>query len=400
MNPGVSDESRQQLDQCLSSAVDTQQLCGVSAAVLGRDGLRYQQAFGQRAVDDDQPMTADTVMAVMSMTKALTAAAAMQLVERNKLQLDAPAGLVCPPLESVRVLTGFADSGEPKLRAPRSPVTLRTLLTHTSGFAYNTWNADLLRYMAHTNTPDIATLKKASLALPLIFDPGTAWEYGIGIDWVGQMVEAASGQTLGDYFAAHLTGPLGMTSTAFQATAEMQSRRAPLHKRTDSGALKPLPTRTPKSPEFEMGGGGLLSTVTDYSRFIRMIMNDGALDGVRVLRAESVDAMCRNQIGALQVSPLVSALAPVSNDAEFFPGDPKSWSLGFQVSESDGFTGRKAGTVMWAGLSNCYYWIDRASDLAGIYLTQVLPFFDAHALAHYYDFETAAYRCQSATTTP
>ena len=379
------------IDQCLSGAVERGAVHGVSASLLCSSQVQYEASFGTRASDSDRAMTPDTVMAIMSMTKALTAAAAMQLVERSRLHLDAPAAQIVPELGTLQVLTGFDNHGKPQLRAPRSAMTLRQLLTHTSGLAYPIWNTDLLRYAVEHEVPDIATLQKAALHLPLMFDPGTEWEYGIGIDWVGLMVEAASGLTLGAYFAEHLTGPLGMTSTAFEPTPSMLERMAPIHARTDTGELAVLPPMTPENPEFEMGGGGLLSTVQDYGRFVRMIMGNGSLDGTRVLSTDSIDTMTRNQMGPVRVKHLPTAMPMLSNDAEFFPGEPKSWGLSFQISESDCDTGRKAGTLMWAGLTNSYYWIDRASNLAGIYLTQIFPFVDHQALTHYYEFERTAY---------
>lgn len=391
MTPPLEINATAAIDQCLSGTIERGDVHGVSAAILTDAGVQYEAAFGKRAVDGDDAMTVDTVMAIMSMTKALTGAAAMQLVEQGKLHLDTPAANVCPELGTAQVLTGFAGDGTAQLRPAQGAITLRQLLTHTSGLAYPTWNADLLRYATDHGIPDISTLQKAALQLPLMFDPGTDWEYGIGIDWVGQMIEVASQQTLGEYFAEHLTGPLGMTSTAFTPSPSMLARMAPIHKRTKTGALKALPPNVPEHPEFEMGGGGLLSTVQDYGRFVRMILGNGTLEGVRVLREVSVEQMVANQMGPLRVKPMPTAIPMLSNDAEFFPGEPKSWGLTFQISESDCATGRKAGTLMWAGLANSYYWIDRVSNLAGIYLTQIFPFVDTHALAHYYAFETAAY---------
>ncbi|MFK7914912.1 MAG: serine hydrolase domain-containing protein [Pseudomonadales bacterium] len=379
------------IDECLRAPIEGGIIHGLSAAIVSDTEVHYENAFGTRASDGTTTMTTDTVMAIMSMTKALTGAAAMQLVEQGKLALDGPAANVCPELGALQVLEGFSEDGAARLRPARSAITLRQLLTHTSGLAYPTWNAALLRYATEHKIPDISTLQKASLQLPLMFDPGTDWEYGIGIDWVGQMVEAASGLTLGAYFAEYLTGPLAMSSTGFSATPDMLQRMAPIHKRTKNGALKPLAPNVPASPEFEMGGGGLLSTVQDYGRFVRMILGNGALEGVRVLSEASVEMMAQNQMGNLRVKPLPTAIPILSNDAEFFPGEPKSWGLTFQISETDCDTGRKAGTLMWAGLANSYYWIDRTSNLAGIYLTQIFPFVDEHALAHYYEFESAAY---------
>lgn len=382
-----------QLDNILKQAVDSGAVANVAGVVCNAEGDLYQGAFGSSGVGDDA-MTVETVTAIMSMTKAITGAAAMQLVEQQRLELDAPAGQICPYLGEVGVLEGYDQDGNPRLRAPASPVTLRNLLTHTSGFVYDSWNPDMTRYLADTNTPGIISLQKAALRVPLMFDPGERWEYGIGIDWTGQMIEAVTGQTLGAYFAEHLTGPLGMTDTAFTPTDSMASRMSTMMARQSDGALAPMPPLTDAdgpAPEFEMGGGGLLSTASDYARFLRMILRRGELDGARVLAPETVAAMAANHIGDLRVQKLFTTNEAMTGDAEFFPGAEKSWGLTFQINEEAVFTGRPAGALMWAGLTNCYYWIDAVNDVAGVFITQLLPFADPQALAAYYDMETAVY---------
>ncbi len=379
------------IDQTLEAGVERGAVPGVVAIAVDRDGLTYEGAFGERVIGSGPAMTPDTVGAIFSMTKAITGAAAMQLVEQGRLRLDTPASEVCPELGTLEVLEGFDADGAPITRPPASPITLRQLLTHTSGLGYDIWNTDLGRWYETTGTPSLFSLQKAALQTPLMFDPGTRWHYGIGIDWVGQMIEAVFGDTLGAYFDQHLTGPLGMTSTAFVHSASMLERASGIHARLPDGSLMPLDLPAPENPEFEMGGGGLHGTMGDYGRFIRMILNDGELDGVRVLRPETVAAMSTNQIGELRVEKLVSANLAYSNDAELFPGEPKSWGLTFQINEIAAGTGRPAGTLMWAGLANSYYWIDRTNGIGGAYLSQILPFADAGSLELFTEFETAVY---------
>lgn len=294
-------------------------------------------------------------------------------------------------MADLQVLEGLGDDGSPQLRPAASPVTLRHLLTHTSGFVYDIWNADFGAYLEATGTPNILSLEMASLRTPIMFDPGTRWEYGTGIDWAGQMVEAVSGQTLGEYFRTNLFEPLGMVDTGFAPSDRMLSRMAGPHVRLPDGSLTPTELPPPENPEFEMGGGGLLGTMGDYARFCRMVLNGGELDGTRVLSPETVDAMCTNAMGDLRVVPMVTAQPAFSNDAELFPGDEKSWGLTFQISEEPGHTGRPAGTCMWAGLANSYFWIDRANGIGGAYMTQILPFADSTSLGLFYDFEKAVY---------
>jgi len=220
------------LDNVISSGTQAGAAPGVVAIVVNREETLWEGAAGERAAGSGTPMTTDTVGAIFSMTKAVTGAAAMQLVEQGKLELDAPAGEVCPWLHEVEVLDGFDDSGTPILRPPKSPVTLRHLLTHTSGFTYELWNANEARWKEKTGALSLFTLENKALQTPLAFDPGTQWEYGTGIDWVGKMIEAVSGMTLGEYFAQHITGPLGMADTAFAHTPSMLERAAAVHARS------------------------------------------------------------------------------------------------------------------------------------------------------------------------
>jgi len=379
------------LDAVLAAGVDSGAVPGVTATVVNRDGVVWEGAAGERSIGGGAPMAPDTPGAIFSMTKAITGAAAMQLVEQGRLDLDAPAGQVCDELADPQVLTGFDADGQPQTRPAVGDVTLRNLLTHTSGFTYaDIWNSDIGKWCEVTETPSLFSLLLSSLSTPLAFDPGTRWEYGTGIDWAGQMVERASGMTLGEYFAANVTGPLGMNDTTFAPDDALISRAAGMHARTPDGMV-PIELPAAEAPEFEMGGGGLFSTMPDYGRFIRMMLNDGELDGNRILSSETVAEMSQNHIGNLRVTELVSHAPGFSNDAELFPGEEKSWGLTFQIHEEAGSTGRPAGTLMWAGLANSYYCIDRANGIGAAYMTQILPFGDEGSLNTYYDLERTMY---------
>jgi len=383
------------IDALLKRATDAGEVPGVVATVTDRDSTLYEGAFGKRALGQDAPMKADTVCWIASMTKAVTGACAMQLVEQGKLDLDRPAATWTPALGKAQVLEGFDAAGKPKLRAPKTQITLRHLLTHTAGFGYDIWSTEIAKYMEATGTPGVISCQNAALTTPLLFDPGERWFYGINIDWVGKAVEAVSGKKLGAYMAEHLFGPLGMSSTAFKITPAMRQRLAKIHQRGDDDALAPLDLELPQEPEFEMGGGGLYSTAGDYLKFVRMILNRGKSGGQQLLKPETVDQMTRNQMGATRVTLLKTAAPPLSNDAEFFPGKPKSWGLTFQINEAEAPTGRPAGGLMWAGLANSYYWIDMKNGVGGVYATQILPFADKKSLPLYYAFESAVYKARA-----
>ena len=379
------------VDQLLKIATDRGDVPGVVAMAATREGPVYQAAFGKRALPDGPRMTADTVFWIASMTKAITSMAAMRLVEQGKLSLDWPIGEVMPELAAPQVLEGFDAAGEPQLRPARRPITLRHLITHTAGFVYDIWNPEMGRYMEKKGVPGIITCQNAALMLPLVFDPGDRWDYGINIDWVGKAVERASGQTLGDFFAEHIFGPIGMKDTAFTLSSERRARLVGMHARGADGALGPIPFELPEEPEFQMGGGGLYGTAADYLAFERVFLNRGHANGRQVLRPETVQQMSENAIGGLDVRLLKTAVPTYSNDAEFFPGMLKKWSLGFMISTEAVPGGRGPGSLAWAGLGNTYFWIDPAKGIAGVILMQLIPFADPKAVALLEDFERALY---------
>ena len=379
------------VDEVLGSAIDRGDVPGVVAMAATRDGVVYQAAFGRRALSDEAAMTTDTVFWIASMTKAITSAAAMQLVEQGKLALDNEIANVLPELAAPQVLEGFDSSGQPRLRPARRSITLRHLLTHTAGLVYEMWNAEMGRYMETKAIPGIISCQNAALSLPLVFDPGEKWDYGINIDWVGKAVERVSGQLLGDYFAEHLFGPIGMEDTAFKLTPERRARLASMHARGPDGTLAPIEFEVPQEPEFQMGGGGLYGTASDYLAFERIFLNEGRANGRSVLKPETVRLMAANAIGDLNVQPLKTAIPDLSNDAEFFPDMVKKWGLGFMVSTEPVLGGRSAGSLAWAGLGNTYFWIDLDRGVAGVILMQLLPFADPKALALLDQFEKAVY---------
>lgn len=379
------------IDSILEAGVARGAAPGAVVTVVDADGVLYEGAAGERSIGSGVAMTTDTVGAIFSMTKAVTGTAAMQLVEQGHIDLDAPASVVCEELADPVVLGGFDGDGQPITRPAASEPTLRQLLTHTSGYVYEIWDADMAKWHETTGTPSLFSQEKAALGAPLAFDPGTRWEYGIGIDWAGQMIERISGMTLAEYFAEHVTGPLGMHETAYLHSPAMLERVAAIHARLPDGSLTPIDLPPPENPEFDMGGAGLNATMSDYGRFMRMILNGGELDGVRLLAEETVDQMCTNQMGPLRVVELVSVMPEFSNNAEMFPGEAKSWGLTFQIHEEPGNTGRPPGTLSWAGLANSYFWIDRSNEIAGAYMSQILPFADPDSIGLYYEIERAVY---------
>jgi CubicO group peptidase (beta-lactamase class C family) len=380
-------------DRLLRNAVEAREIPGVVAIAVDDRERLYEGAFGERSLGGGVPMTLDTVFWYASMTKALVSTGAMQLVEQGRVSLDEPIGRVVPGLASPLVLDGFDASGRPILRPARRSITLRHLLTHTSGFGYDIWNASVERYMRENGIPELVDCKLSSLGQPLAVDPGESWEYGISIDWVGQVVEAVSGMSLEAYLAAHLFAPLGMTDTAFIIHPKRRPRLATVHQRDPDGSLTPIEHEISQEPEFFMGGGGIYGTAGDYAAYIQMLLNDGrARDGTAVLKKETVDLMGSNNIGDIEAGVLKSVLKDLANDTDFFPGMSQKWGLSFLINTEDAPNGRSAGSMTWAGLANTYFWIDRTKRVGGVVMTQILPFGDPAVLELYESFERSVYR--------
>lgn len=380
------------IDQILADAVSAGQVPGVVAMAANADGIIYQGAFGRRSLAADQAMTTDTVFRIASMTKAITGAAVMQLVEQGKIGLDQPAEEILPFLAGRQVLDGFDAAGKPILRPAQGTITLRKLLTHTAGFVYDTWNENMNRYARETDLPAARTSKLAALSAPLGFDPGARWEYGINIDMAGRMVDVVMNTNLEAYMQTNLLGPLGMNDTSFVPSDRLTPRLATVHTRAADGALAPFDAPLPPAnPEFYPGGGGLFSTAPDYLRFLRALMAGGELDGARVLRPDTVALMGQNQMGALNVLPLNTYNPRMSNPVDLFPDQPKKWGLSFLINTRDVPDRRSAGSLAWAGINNTYYWLDPKKKIAGVLMTQVLPFADPTVLGLLDRFEAAIY---------
>ena len=390
----MSKQLQATLDSILKSTVeDSPQVPGVVAMVTDRQGNVYEGAAGVRRVGAPAPMSTDTVFAIFSTTKAITATAALQLVESGQLDLDAPAARYAPAIGQLQVLESVDEHGNARTRPPKTQVTTRQLLTHTGGFGYDFFNENYKRLADAGKQPSVITATRAALQTPLLFDPGERWEYGSNIDWVGQVVEGITGQRLGEVFRQRIFAPLGIEDMTFEINDRLRSRVAGMHARHPDGRLEAMDFELPAQPEVHCGGHGLYGTVGEYMKFIRMWLNDGAGPHGRVLKPETVAMACQRHLDPkLQVTMLPGVIKTLSNDAEFFPGLPKAWSLPFMINEAPAPTGRPAGAQGWAGLANLFYWVDRESGIGGFWATQILPFGDPGSFMGYVNFETATYQ--------
>jgi methyl acetate hydrolase len=374
----------------LQAKVAAKEIPGVVAMAANEASVVYQGAFGARNMAAATPMSSDTIFRIASMVKLLTSVAALQLVERGKLKLDEPAANIDPTLAAPQILQGFDTKGAPQLRPAHNPITLRNLLTHTSGFSYPLWDPNVVRYLK------AARGNPALPRRPLMFEPGEKWAYGGSIDNVSRLVEIASGQSIDRYFSEHITGPLGMNDTGFVITEEQRARQASLHVRDASGKLVPKPFEK-LVPTFGFsGGGGIYSTAPDYLALLQALLNGGSLRRASVLRPDTVAMMSTNQIGNIEAGILKTANPALSNDVDFFPGIHLRWALGHMINVDPVREGRAAGSLTWAGLFNTYYWIDPKKRIAGVIMMQILPFADRQALAAYRQFERGIYHALGA----
>jgi CubicO group peptidase (beta-lactamase class C family) len=264
-------------------------------------------------------------------------------------------------------------------------------MTHTAGFCYDMWNGDMAAYLEKSGTPGIITCQNAALKTPIMTDPGTRWEYGTNIDFVGKAVEAASGKKLDAYLRDNLFAPLGMSDTGFKISDDMRKRLVGMHARGEDGQLAAIPFELEQNPEFHMGGGGLYSTAGDYLKFTQMILNKGRGNGNQVLKEETIATMGQNHIGDLNMTKMTTVAPVYTNSVDLYPEQAKKWGLSFMINTARTAEGRSAGSLAWAGLANTYYWIDPSRDVTGVILMQLLPFADAHCLEAFAGFERGVY---------
>jgi methyl acetate hydrolase len=351
--------------------------CAVGMVASGTKTL-YSGAFGVRD-DGGTPVKVDSIFGIASMTKAITTVAAMQLVEQGKVKLDEPAGKYLPQLAKLDVLESFDAQGKPVLRPAKTPVTLKHLLTHTSGFCYDMWDEKMSRYTkVAADSPVVG---------PLMFEPGARWQYGQGLDWAGRLVEAVSGMSLEDYFQAKICRPLEMADTSYILPPAKFDRMVQRWNRDKGPELQPTPRVQPQPPKAYNGGGGLYSTAADYVKFMQMILAKGR----GILRPATVASMEVNQIGPLTAGKMKTSNPSLSSDVDIQPGFPEKWGLGFLINTTAYTGGRAAGSLAWAGLYNTFYWIDPKNNLCAVILMQFLPFVDREAVGMLNDFEHAVY---------
>lgn len=379
------------IDKVLEDAVASGAVPHIAAIAANRDGIIYEGGAGVRiAGESDDPVTTSTQFAIMSMTKMVVTAAALQQVERGELDLDAPVDSYRPEFADIQVLEGFDDDA-PRLRAPASRATVRQLVTHTSGLAYWFWNSDMVAYEKVTGTPNVVPGLAAALEAPLVADPGSAYVYGINTDWLGRVVEAVAGTTLDAVVAKGITEPLGMGDTMFILDEGRKQNLVTVHAKGENGAWTSAGLILNQSPEYYAGGHGLYSTPRDYIRFERALLRGGELDGERILQQATVDAAFTNQIGDIDFpAEIPTADPPITDALRVGPG--WKWGYGLLINTEDIPGKRRAGTGSWAGLFNTHFFVDRTTGICASIYTNSLPFIsEREAWKTYGEFESALY---------
>lgn len=381
---------KQQLDAILQSATQQNRVAGVVAGLTNQDQTIYLNHAGKRDLSSQVDMRDDSVFAIFSTTKAITTTLALQQYENGLLDLDAPARLYLPEIAELQVLQGFGAQNQPLFSAAKNEITTRMLLLHTAGLGYDFFNADYLNLTTHHGYPSVISATKAALKTPLLFEPGSQWQYGANIDWAGLVIEAVGGKRLGTLMQEQIFNPLAMHDTAFTMTPSMQQRRVSMHHRQADGSLTAdADFILPQDPEIHMGGHGLYSTVDDYLKFIRMWLNRGAVNGQQLLKESTIELALHNGLGKVAMQNLPGVIPALSNDVVLYPEASKGWTLGFMVNEAQTATGRPAGSIGWCGLANLYFWIDMKNNLGGYWATQTLPFLDQPGYDCFLQFEQA-----------
>lgn len=377
------------IDAVLQAAVDSGAVPNVVGVAADNECVIYEGAAGPRAVGGHEPVGADSVFRVASMTKIACTVAALQQRERGNLNFDAPVDAYCPDFAAVQVLDGF-DDDKPRMRPPASRATVKQLVTHTAGLAYSCWNADIARWEAAGGAANAPGGLKGTFAAPMVGDPGTRLDYGISTDWLGRVVEAAGRQSLDDYLAEHIFAPLGMGSTAFLINDEQRARCVPVHVKDAGGNWITTDIDWDQHPDWWSGGHGLYSTPRDYLQFQRMLLGGGTLAGTTILDRSSVQEAFTNQIGNLWFPAEMPTVNPAwSCNLVAGPGRKWGWGLLLNTTEQPGT--RTAGSGGWAGIFNTYFWVDPYTMVTGALYTQSLPFVTPETLQISVDFERALY---------
>jgi CubicO group peptidase (beta-lactamase class C family) len=364
------------IDKALAEMVASGRAAGVSALIWQDGTERYFGTAGLADREAGRPMTRDTLAQLMSMTKPVTGVALMQLWEQGKFGLDDPLALYLPEFADMQVVTA-KDGEKPVLRATTRPITVRDIMRHTAGFSYGMRSGPAEQAFKAADPlnlgNDLPEFGRRLAKVPLAFDPGSQWNYSVGVDVQALLVEKLSGQPFEAYVREHVLDPLGMSETGWTQPQERFGRLAATYVRGSDGKLTRQADETTKRLNFAstrrltMGGAGLAGPIDEYMRFARMLLNGGELDGVRILRPSTVRLMATDQ------------LDPRVKDRFFLPTKGAvGFGLDFAVRTAqpqDPKENRGAvGEFFWDGAETTLFWVDPANRLTAVFFVQTVPF--------------------------
>ncbi len=381
--PSIPQQGAAALSTFLKEATDRGDVPGVVVAVVNKDGVLYNEAFGLSSTLGKRPMTKDTIFNMASMTKPVTSVAIMMLVDEGKLKLDDDVAKYLPTYKDPLVISTFNEADASyETRPAKRPITIRHLLTHTSGIGYGFSSPTLTKIMQKT--------RKTELDLPLLFDPGESWAYGASTRVLGSVVEVISGQKLDAFLASRILDPLGMHDTSYLVPTTKYPRVVSVNTRGPNGKFVELPRPTTLTATVQ-GDGGLYGTASDYGMFLRMLLNRGKLGDKRILSEKSVKTMLESQTGNVVVQPQESTNLTLSRNFPLGAGKDR-WGLGFQLAAEKHPNRRSPGSGTWAGIFNTHFFIDPSREIGVVVMMQTLPFYDEPAMKVYAGVEEAVYR--------
>tara|TARA_B100000524_G_scaffold45975_1_gene21875 strand:+ start:108 stop:1265 length:1158 start_codon:yes stop_codon:yes gene_type:complete len=377
------------IDNVLENAAQ-QKVPAVSAAVISKDEDLYKGNFGFKDLENKDPVDDNTLFRIASMTKAITSTCIYQLIDKDILSLDTNLKDYFPEISDKKVIRGFDDNGDPILSDVSIDINIGHLLTHTSGFAYEIWNESIAKLVEKGDLQTAFANNDEFLKAPLVFEPGSDWEYGIGIDWLGVLIEKINECSLQEYMHTHIFEPLGMSNTSYDLDKSKHSRVAKVYGRNGDEYFE-MPFEVPEKSSFYSGGGNLISSLDDYSKFLKIFLNSGKGSQEQILSESSISSMLCSLNEELVMKKMLTQVPMLSNDVDFFPTSTKSWSPGFMVNHEDIRSGRPKNSSGWAGLFNSFFWIDPKNEIAALILMQMLPFSEEGCFTTLQEFEGSIY---------
>ena len=381
--PSIPEQGTAALSRFLADATARGDVPGVVVTVVNKDGVLYNEAFGASSALRHTPMAKDTIFNIASMTKAVTSVAIMMLADEGKLKIDDDVAKYLPKYRDPMVISKFnAADASYETRPAKRPITIRHLLTHTSGIGYG------------FSSQTVATLTqktgKTELDIPLLFDPGDSWAYGASTRVLGNVVEAISGQKLDAFLESRILKPVGMQDTAYLVPPSKYGRVVAVNQRGADGKFTERPAQA-TIPAQVQGDGGLYSTAPDYGRFLRMLLNGGRLGTARILNDKTVKTMFDNNTGSVVVQPQQSTNLSLSRNFPLGAGEDK-WGLGFQLAKAKRPNMRSPGSGTWAGIFNTHFFVDPAREIGVVVMMQTLPFYDEASMKVYAGVEELIYK--------